>query len=80
MYQISLSFQAMIYLRLLLCSLDKLKPRTKNQKKIVGVNGNSTTFLYTLNRGGQENIFLEGEKMKKRRQQKNLVFSFSSNE
>ena len=42
--------------------LDKLKPKTKNQKNFVGVNENSTTFLYTLNRGGQENIFLEGEK------------------
>ena len=28
----------------------------------VGVNENSTTFLYTFEKGGQENIFLEGEK------------------
>ena len=48
-------------------SLNFMKPntKTKNQKFSVSVNKNSTTFLYTLNRGGQENIFLEGEKMKK---------------
>jgi hypothetical protein len=36
----------------------------KNETKIflVGVNENLTIFLYTLNRGGQENIFLEGKK------------------
>ena len=37
---------------------------SKNQIIIffVGVNENSTTFLYTFEKGGQENGFLEGEK------------------
>ena len=36
-------------------SLDKLKLKTK--KKFFGVNENSMTFLYTFEKGGQENIF-----------------------
>ena len=54
----------------------------------MGVNENSTTFLYTFDQGGQENIFLEGEKVFlssflkcitkwKYQQQQILVFSFS---
>ena len=45
-------------------SLDKLKPRTKTKIKIffVGVNENSTPFLYTLNRGEKKTFFLEGER------------------
>ena len=39
-------------------SLDKLKPKTKtNQLFFVGVNENSTTFLYTLN------FFIRGKKV-----------------
>ena len=50
-----------------LCSIrwinwnQKLKLKTKIF--FVSVNENLMTFLYTLNRGGQENIFLEGEKV-----------------
>ena len=45
-------------------SLDKLKPKTKTKIKIffVGVNENSTPFLYTLNRGEKKTLFLEGER------------------
>ena len=32
--------------------LDQLKPKTKTKNWFAGVNENSTTFLYTLNRGG----------------------------
>ena len=41
--------------------LDKLKPKTKTKTKskifFVGVNENSTTFLYTLNRGDKKTSF-----------------------
>ena len=42
-------------------SLDKVKPKTKtkNQNIFVGLNENSMTFLYTLNRGDKKT---EGEK------------------
>ena len=65
--------------------LDKLKPKTELKTKIffVGVNWNSTTFLYTLNRR-DENFFLEREKSflvllkcitkSKCKQQQNLIF------
>ena len=44
-------------------SLDKLKPKTKTKNQnIFGVNENSMTFLYTFEKGGQEKVFLEGEK------------------
>ena len=38
-------------------SLDKLKPKTKNQNIFVGVNENLTIFLYTLNRGDKKTFF-----------------------
>ena len=37
--------------------LDKLKPKTKNQKNFVGVNENSRTFLYTLNKVDKKIFF-----------------------
>ena len=37
--------------------LDKLKPKTKAKIFFVGVDENSTTFLYTLNRGDNKTFF-----------------------
>ena len=50
---------------------------SKNQILIffVGVNENSTTFLYTFEKGGQENVFYKCITKSKCQQQK-FVFSF----
>ena len=55
-------YMSKVISELMFYSLDKLKSRTNTKKlktKIffVGVNENSTTFLYTLNGGGREKKF-----------------------